>query len=585
MNRETSSSFWRPGAAQIGILGGALLLSVIYLTFMLQAYWQERNTAQTFADQSEALATLSNIQRHTVLLFVQTQDWLLDPSIGKGEIEKQRAFLNTQIRILRPLLTPQSETLQKIDQLTTALQEYDRLLESLGDTPSESTRAAARPQIIALLKEMDENLVKRAYDTKERTFTINFSAVLRQQERNHQLLISSAVLFILLFVTGSGFYLRSERQAFMQRQAYLQTLEKEVAERTKALQTAAAVSRRLSAVPNEGELVARVVEELQAAFNYYHAHIYLLDQNGETLRMAGGTGEAGRSLLQRGHSLPIGKGLVGRAAQTRQMVLVPDTSTDPNWLPNPLLTETKSEIAVPILAGDQVLGVLDVQNNRVNSLGIQDAELIGAVADQVAIALQTLRANVQAREAADSLQRLVESVPVAIAILDARTGVFIEANDNALNIFEIERSHLGQIGPIQLSPPQQPDGRNSEEKAAEQIALAMQTGAHTFEWLHRTAQGREFLSEIRLTRALDVRGQVVLNATITDITERRRQEEAIRKRAQQQEMLNQILQKIQSTASVEEALQITVRELGHALGKKPVLAALESASRSPEETN
>jgi PAS domain S-box-containing protein len=363
----------------------------------------------------------------------------------------------------------------------------------------------------------------------------------------------------------------------------LEGLEQKVAERTRALQTSAEISRRLSSLTSERELTVQVVEQLKSAFNYYHAHIYLLDEDGETLRMAGGTGEVGKTLLERGHSLPPGKGLVGRAAQTRQVVLVPETHSDPNWLPNPLLPETQAEIAVPILAGDTVLGVLDVQNNAQNSLTVQDAELIQSIADQVAIALQNIRANARAREAAESLQRLVETSPVGIAVLDAESGVFLEANDNALAMFDVERSQMGKVGPIQLSPPTQPDGRDSAEKATEEIRIAMQTGTHIFEWLHCTAQGREFLAEIRLTRAVDASGRTVLNAILTDITERRRQEEQARRRAQQQEALNRITQSIQRAARVEEALQIAARELGHALGRKPTLVNLEPPVDAPHQ--
>jgi len=581
--KQSSAVSWKPTPAQIGIFSGALLLSLIYLVLILQSYLQGAGTSQKFSDEVEALTTIANIQRHAVLLFVQTQEWLDNPAIGKGEIEKQRAFLNSQIRVLRPLLTPQSEPQQKVDELVAALQEYDRLLENLGESPSAAAREAARPQLLALLKTMDETLIKPAYDAQERNFLLNFGDALQQQESARRLLLGSAILYIVVSFIGSGFFLRNERRAFVQRQAYLQTLEQEVAERTRALQTSAEISRRLSSLTSERELTVQVVEQLKSAFNYYHAHIYLLDEDGETLRMAGGTGEVGKTLLERGHSLPLGKGLVGRAAAIRQVVLVPETRSDPNWLPNPLLPETQAEIAVPILAGETVLGVLDVQNNAPNSLTAQDAELIQSIADQVAIALQNIRANARAREAAESLQRLVETSPVGIAVLDAESGVFLEANDNALAMFDVERSQMGKVGPVQLSPPTQPDGRDSAEKAAEEIRIALQTGAHVFEWLHRTAQGREFLAEIRLVRAVDARGRTVLNAILTDITERRRQEEQARRRAQQQEALNRITQSIQRAARVEEALQIAARELGHALGRKPTLVKLEPPVDAPHQ--
>lgn len=182
---------------------------------------------------------------------------------------------------------------------------------------------------------------------------------------------------------------------------FIANLEVRVAARTRALATTAEVSRRLTTILDPRELSIEVVTEVQKAFDYYHAHIYLLDSNGENLVMAGGTGDAGAAMLASGHKIPKGRGLVGRAANTNEPVLVPDVSQSIGWLPNPLLPDTKAEAAVPISIGEQVLGVLDVQHNVVYGLGEDDVTLLQSLAGQVAISLQNARAYERSRAQAE----------------------------------------------------------------------------------------------------------------------------------------------------------------------------------------
>lgn len=173
-----------------------------------------------------------------------------------------------------------------------------------------------------------------------------------------------------------------------QLRSFIDSLEQRVADRTRALEISGNVSRQLSNILEQDKLVQAVVEQVKESFDYYHAHIYLFDDTAQKLLMAGGTGKAGQQMLANKHQIAAGKGLVGRAGQTHQPVLVPDTLHAEDWLPNPLLPDTKAEIAVPIMSGDRVWGVLDVQHNVTDGLSQADVALLESIANQVAVALR-----------------------------------------------------------------------------------------------------------------------------------------------------------------------------------------------------
>ncbi len=312
----------------------------------------------------------------------------------------------------------------------------------------------------------------------------------------------------------------------------IDSLEQRVADRTKALATSADVSRRLSTILDQRQLVSEVVEQIKSAFGYYHAHMYLVDQASGDLVMAGGTGEAGKTLLERGHRIQRGRGLVGRAAETKQVVLVPDTSKDPDWLPNPLLPETKSEVAIPIQSGDQTLGVLDVQNNVPDSLSQQDSDMLQAIANQVAIAIQNIRQYEETQHTSAQLSEALDIARLANWEYDVEKDLFT-FNDHFYSIFHTTAEREGgyQISSAQYAQHLVHPDDIPIVGAAIEKALASTDQHYSTELEHRViyADGGIGYISVIIHIDRDDQGHILrYYGANQDITERKLAEEAMR---------------------------------------------------------
>ncbi len=181
--------------------------------------------------------------------------------------------------------------------------------------------------------------------------------------------------------------------SFQQMVAEIQRREERLKRRATNLEIIANLSERLTAILDVDQLLAEMVNQIKERFAYYHAQIYLLDDQRETLVMAEGSGPAGAKMKARGHSVPLNApaSLVARAARSGEIVRVDNIRESQDWRPNPLLPDTCSEMAVPIMVEGRVAGVLDVQEDKIAALNERDANLLRSLANQVAIAIRNVR--------------------------------------------------------------------------------------------------------------------------------------------------------------------------------------------------
>jgi PAS domain S-box-containing protein len=141
------------------------------------------------------------------------------------------------------------------------------------------------------------------------------------------------------------------------------------------------------------------------------------------------------------------------------------------------------------------------------------------------------QAKAQIGDSEAHYHRLIETASDAIVIMDMSRGRFVQHNRQAELLFEATGEELLRLGPAELSPEFQPDGQRSNEKARSYLLQAAEGGAPVFEWTHRSLSGREIPCEIRLLR-FPVHDALLIRGSITDITERRRSQEALRESEQ-----------------------------------------------------
>lgn len=188
----------------------------------------------------------------------------------------------------------------------------------------------------------------------------------------------------------------------------LEGLEKNVAERTAELKTAnernerraaqfqsiAQVARTISSTLDLDSLLTQITSAINRELGFYHVGIFLLDAAGEYAVLGAANSEGGQRMLARGHRLKVGeKGLVGFVAGTNRPRVALDTGADAVFFNNPDLPDTRSEIALPLRAGEVVIGVLDVQSTEPNAFSQEDVSILSTLADQVSIAIQNARQN------------------------------------------------------------------------------------------------------------------------------------------------------------------------------------------------
>jgi signal transduction histidine kinase len=184
-------------------------------------------------------------------------------------------------------------------------------------------------------------------------------------------------------------------------------LEYRVQERTRDLEVAGYVTRQATTLLDLEELLPVLVEHTCNGFGLYNVAVFLYNEPAQTLDFVAGAGQP-QNLSEDDLHLAVDSspGIIRRAAFTREVVWVNDVTRYPDYLPHPNLPETRSEMALPLLVGSKLVGVLDLQAAQVDYFSQDHLKIMKTLAEQFAIAIENAQLYADQVRVAGELRKL-----------------------------------------------------------------------------------------------------------------------------------------------------------------------------------
>lgn len=368
-------------------------------------------------------------------------------------------------------------------------------------------------------------------------------------------------------------------------QSLIGSLEKRVEERTRDLNaerqqsekharelvTIGEISKLINSEQRLENLLSLITRLVSERFGFYHVGIFMVDESKQFAILQAANSEGGRNMLKREHKLRVGEsGIVGFVAKFGAPRIALDVGLDAVFFNNPDLPNTRSEMALPLKLRDEVIGVLDVQSEEPGIFTDEDANTLGILADQIAIAIENARLFAKTRESLSELQSMYRQnlqEGWRTFIREEATAGYHQSLSGGkklnqpITTDEIQEAmYRGDV--IQLHA----DGKTQESilvvpiKLRGQVIGVMRIKAPTKDrqWTGAEVNLAEAVSE-RLSLALD-------NARLLQESQRR----AIKERT-----ISEITGKIGSSINLENVLLTAVEELGRTIPGSEVIINLQ----------
>ncbi len=331
--------------------------------------------------------------------------------------------------------------------------------------------------------------------------------------------------------------------------------------RSQQLKTVSDVARSIASTNDLETLLNQVALLVSHRFGFYHVGIFLIDEKKEYAYLRAANSEGGRKMLERQHKLKIGAvGIVGYACGEGEPRIATDVGQDATFFDNPDLPYTRSEMALPLKNGSDIIGALDVQSVESNAFSEEDIELFSILADQVAIAIVNNRLYAETSETLEEIQSLHSWY---------LQNEWKRETENRRHLSY--RYNAQGVAPVDEVMDVEPAG-GEEDALAVPIVLRGETiGAIRLQ--DQGEQEREW-SQAEIGSVKAVADQIALaleNARLFEQTARR---------AERERKVLEITSKIRSTNDFQTMMRVAVEELQQALGASRAQVILQGLEQN-----
>jgi GAF domain-containing protein len=363
-------------------------------------------------------------------------------------------------------------------------------------------------------------------------------------------------------------------------QELLSGLEQQVAERTRALerravqlQAAAEVGQAAASIRDLDALLSQVTHLISERFGFYHVGVFLIDEREEYAVLRAANSPGGQQMLARGHRLGVGKqGIVGHVTGTREPRVALDVGDDAVFFDSPDLPDTRSEMALPLVVGDQLLGALDVQSSKEAAFTQEDIAVLQVLADQVAMAIDNTRLLAEARSALEAERRAYGEISreAWAEIFDIRPDLSFRSSEHGVtDAGDVWKPEMEQAW-LQEKVVQGSEGNTDGNLP---LALPIKVRGNVIGVLDTyklAAAGTWTTEEVALLEALTEQVGMALESA--------RLHQETRQRAERERLAAEVTARMRETLDVETVLKTAVQEVRQALGVPEVEVRLAASA-------